>query len=258
MMEAFDVDDEEMNKLEQVLPSYRRHGSLVPYRDSNGKLKVFDLTYLWPTGDFERAIRSALAGDAESLNEALDLFAHPVFDAYSIAFENVDPYRKKAISNPNDPLVRKIKDRTAAFLRAIYLPVSSPIPDVRAAAQGRLEPGLLTGHQIVTLINAYNGVADKYGQVKSLPEELKNFATGIRTWDLRPDILVHNYKIMKRWEAEDEKRAFRKWMRDNQNANTEQRNGRIEDFKRRLGKIKADIEMAKKINVSVLQRGKAE
>ncbi len=247
-----DVDDDEIKKLNKVLPDYRKHGNVVYYRDDKGALKAFDLTYIWPTGDFERAIRALGAGDVKSFGDTLNLFAHPVFDAYAIALQNVDPYRKEPISNVNDPIVKQVKDRAAAILRSIYLPASSPIPDVGALQEGKLKPGLLTGYQIKNLIDAYNGVANKWGQTRDFKEEVKNFMTGVRTWTVRPDRLVGNYINSKRGEFLQEQRDVRQWFRNNPSADAKAKADRKQLADDRIKKIMADVKEAEEIKTEVL------
>ncbi|MCK4830510.1 hypothetical protein KA005_83100, partial [bacterium] len=96
-IELSDLDREKVKKLEGHYPVWRRNGTFV-YFWWKGKLKQFDLTFMYPTGAHERAIRSIIAsmkGDPQgmkSFSDAVNLFAHPVFDVWSIMAQGKDPY----------------------------------------------------------------------------------------------------------------------------------------------------------------------
>jgi DNA repair protein RadC len=202
----FDVDDDKMKKLQDLGPVYKRNSNPIYYKTSDGKTKAFDLGYIWPTGEFQKSVKAALVGDVQSFVDSIDLFQHPLFDAYSVLFNNYDTRSRRGVSNPNDPLPMQTADKMANILSQIYVPASSPIPSLPALMKGRIEPGLFSGYQMKTIYDAYHGVQDRFGRTRKMPEELRAFATGIRTWEINPEDIVKSYVFRKKGEMNEAKR----------------------------------------------------
>jgi len=158
-----------------------------------------------------------------------------------------------AIRNKYDSVPKQTVDTIAAILKDIYLPLSMPIPSIPALAKGKLRSGMLTGAQIQTLIDTYNEVEDKYGRIRSLPEETKNFLTGLRTWRVYPDVLLNNYLLMKKYDKGEELRKFRQ--RFGKDINMEKGVYDEEEAKmlKRIDKITKDIDFASEINIDKLE-----
>jgi len=204
--DLFDVDEDDMKKLQDLGPVYKRNSSPIYYRTSDGKIKGFDLGYIWPSGDFQKAAKAVLAGDVKSFTDSINLFQHPIFDAHSVLFNNYDTRSGRNVSNPNDPLSMRAADKMANILSQIYVPASSPIPSLPALMKGRIEPGLFSGYQMKTIYDAYHGVQDRFGRTRKMPEELRAFATGIRTWEINPEDIVKSYVFRKKGEMNEAKR----------------------------------------------------
>ncbi len=246
MKMAFGIDDDEAKKLEKIQelgPVYKRNSTPIYYRNSFGQVKAFDLGYIWPTGEFQKAAKAALAGDVESFVDSIDLFQHPLFDAYSVMFNNYNTKTRNKISNTNDPLPRQTADKMAELARQIYVPASSPIPSISGLMRGKYEPGLLTGYQIKTLYDTFNGVQDRFGRTREVPEELRAFFTGIRTWTVHPEDVVESYKRRKVGELFEAKQELRRYLKM-RSIKKEEREKRLGDFKRRVEKIRADMKSA--------------
>lgn len=202
----FDVDEDKMKKLQDIGPVYKRNSNPIYYRTSDSKIKAFDLGYIWPTGEFQKAAKAALTGDVQSFFDSIDLFQHPIFDAHSVLFNNYDTRARRGVSDPNDPLPMQAADKMANILSQIYVPASSPVPSLPALMKGRIEPGLFSGYQMKTIYDAYHGVQDRFGRTRKMPEELRAFATGIRTWEVNPDDIVKSYLFRKKGEMNEAKR----------------------------------------------------
>ncbi|MBK7546195.1 MAG: hypothetical protein IPI56_10725 [Elusimicrobia bacterium] len=251
MRTVFDIDDDEkknLDKLQDMGPIYKRNSTPIYYRTAEGSIKAFDLGYIWPTGEFDKAARAALVGDAESFTDSIDLFQHPLFDAYSILFNNFNTRNRQNVANVNDPMPRRAADKMAELARMLYVPASSPIPSIRGMAKGQYEPGLLTGYQIKTLYDAYHGVEDRFGRTREVPEELRAFFTGIRTWEIRPDDTKKAFRMRKAGEFQEAKRELRRYMRM-PGISQEEKERRMDDWKRRVAKIRSDVESSNSVKL---------
>lgn len=251
MRTVFDIDDDEkknLDKLQDMGPIYKRNSTPIYYRTAEGSIKAFDLGYIWPTGDFQKAAKASLAGDLESIQDTLDLFEHPGIHALSILFFDYNMRNRQRVANMNDPLPRRMADRMEEFTRQIYVPASSPIPSIRGMAKGQYEPGLLTGYQIKTLYDAYHGVEDRFGRTREVPEELRAFFTGIRTWEIRPDDTKKAFRMRKAGEFQEAKRELRRYMRM-PGISQEEKERRMDDWKRRVAKIRSDVESSNSVKL---------
>ncbi len=228
---AFNVDEKAIKELEKWYPEYRRNGTFIYFRGSGiakvipdipvihglkhalekyDELKVFDVSYLWPTGDIERAGKALFKGDISGLKDALDFFSHPLFDIWSIIIRGQDPQWGQKY--------RSVVDRAKAAAAYLYLPASMPIPSLTGLLQGDIRPGSLTGPQIKSVIDAFNQQPDQYGRVKTLPEEVKNFFTGIRTWNVEPEKLLAQAAVQRVGQIRELQSEFVSWLRKNTKA----------------------------------------
>lgn len=242
--EIFDVDDEQTKKLEAFYPKYRKNGIFAYFRGKEGQLKALDLTYIWPTGEPERAIKALRKGDIDTFKDAIDLFAHPVFDAWSILIEGRQPYWGTKIQGG-------FFKRMAEIAKLLWVPASAPIPSAKSLTEsikaGKFEPrtGALTGYQMKALIDAWNQQPDRYGRSRILSEEIKNFFTGLRSWNVEPDkVLMQSIKAM-RVEASTLKWQFKGWLASNTKAPAWEIKDRKDDYTRRATEL---LEKAKEAN----------
>lgn len=234
----YNIDKEEMKDLEKHYPDYRRHGRYIYFRGKDEQLKAFDLTYMYPTGDLERASRALLRGDMTSFTNAIDLFTHPIFDAWSILVQGRQPYWQYKIRGP-------FMNRVYEFIKTIWTPASAPIPSFKALLKGEIRAGKLTPHQIEVILDAYYQQPDRYGRIRKLPEEVKNFFTGIRTWDVNPKELLGQRLNQIRAEIMDEIPALRGWLiRNTKTADWE----KLDQMKEVTDTIKPLIKEAQEIN----------
>jgi len=208
----FDIDDEKIKELERHYLDYRRHGIFV-YFPWKGTLKTLDMSYIYPTGEFEKVIRATVGSmlrrgkvDWKAFAEGADIMAHPVFDTWSILVEGRYPgYAGKVPGG--------LAGRAAEAAKLLWIPASAPIPSFKGLSQAlkegtfkpkeHIRPGALTPHQIETILRAWNQESDAWGRTRSFPEEVKNFFTGLRTWDVDPQKELARYMRGKQREARD-------------------------------------------------------
>lgn len=242
--EVFDIDDKLIKRLGEFLPKWRRRGNFVYFRGKEGQLKALDLTYIWPTGEIEKATRSLLKGDFESFKNSIDLLSHPIFDAWSIMIEGQQPYWGTKIPGG-------FPTRLAEIIKLLWIPGSAPIPSLKSLTEsikaGKFLPrsGAITPPQIKALIDAWNQEPDRYGRVRVLSEEVKGFLTGFKTFNVEPDkLLMQSIKAM-RSEASELKWQLKSWIANNTKAPAWEIKDKIDDFNKRITKLleKADEAM---------------
>lgn len=117
-MHMFDIDDDDYEKIKQLLPSYTNDfGTFpLPYRDDAGRLQFLDLGYIMPHGFITQLLEQAYKAkktlsdepqaedfDLGEILRTLGLFGGP---AWSLAglFTNTDPFLKRNIAREGEPL----------------------------------------------------------------------------------------------------------------------------------------------------------
>lgn len=227
------VDSKQVEQLEKYMTPWQRHGSFIYFRGKDGKLKALDLSYVNPFGEFERTIKAAFSGDLETMYEGLDFLQSPLLDAWQILAKGRDPRWGTEYDNYGQRLM--------ALVQNLYLPASSPVPDIPALIKGHFGPGItveenpdtgemelirhpeagnlragpLTGSSVKSMYDAWNNNPNEYGKIKTLSEEMKNFFTGLRSWDVNPDEVL--LRAFKNREIEINKKEARlaTWMKKN-------------------------------------------
>jgi len=239
---VYDVDDEKIKELEKYYLDYRRNGIFI-YFPWKGTLKTLDLSYIYPTGEFEKGIRAALKGDISSMKEAMDFMAHPVFDTWSILVQG--RYPQWAGKVPGG-----LVGRAAEAAKLLWIPASAPIPSFKSLTEslkeGTFKPraGKLTPYQIDTLIRAWNQEPDAWGRTRNFPEEVKNFFTGLRTWDVDPQKELARYMRMKQAEARDVMTEAKMWSKRNTKSPTWEQIDKATGTIKELKKIAEDLQGA--------------
>lgn len=240
----FDVDEERIDQLENYYVDYRRNGTFVyfPWKE---KLKALDLSYIYPTGEFEKLARAALKGDVSSAAEAADILAHPVFDTWMIMMKGRYPQYAGAYK-----IEGGFFDRAAEAAKLLWIPASAPIPSFKSLSEslkaGAFKPraGKLTGYQIKAIIDAYNQEPDSYQRVRSLPEEVKNFFTGLRTWDVDPEKELTRYIKSKRNELHAIESNAKYWMKTNTKAPQWEMFDKLAEINKDVARIMTEVKEA--------------
>lgn len=239
-----DTPKEFYKEFEKLLPKWRRHGNFVYIPWGKG-VKMVDFTYIWPTGDIERAIKAAIGGDIKNIGDILNVMAHPIFDVNQILFQGKEPGEFGRDLPKRDKWWKTIADRVGKYMAHIWVPQSAPVPDMDALLHGEgFKSGAFTPFQMKTLIDAYWQVPDKYGKTRSLPEEVKGFFTGIRTWNMDPKKTLHQYKQLKAALIKEKDKELQSWWLKHPQATKRQRDNKIAEVKQYRQPLLEDIKKA--------------
>ena len=117
-MHMFDIDDDDYEKVKQLLPSYTNDfGTFpIPFRDDAGRMQFLDLGYILPHGFITQLLEQAykakktISGEQQAedfdLGEILrtvGLFGGPAWSLSGL-FTNTDPFLKRNIAREGEPL----------------------------------------------------------------------------------------------------------------------------------------------------------
>jgi len=244
---VFHIESEDQKIIEKYMPEWRRHGIYFYWRNNRGVAKVFDFTYIFPAGDIQKAARAALAGDISSFKDAINLFAHPILDLYSILVQDRDPTWGTKIPGG-------FKEQIAKALVQVWLPASAPIPSLKALVHGEIRAGSLTPYQIKTLIDSWYGEAPIGKEPKKFTEELKNFLTGVRTFDLNPEQIMRTYLRSKRFDLTESMNEYRTWLKQNPGARDYEVKNKLKALQEKQKKIAEALKQASE-DIIKLRRG---
>ena len=252
----FDVDEKLTRQLETYLPDYRRNGTFVYFRKKKGgKLYAIDISYLNPWGDYEKLVKGLFRGDIVGAVKSMDMFTHPLLDLLQIIVKQKDP----RTSMPYDNFGKSLE---AAF-QLLFLPPSSPIPNLGGILKGHFgpgatrvidpitgketlklnegegnwRPGVLTGAQFKAIYDAYNNNPTDMMRFKSLPEEVRNFLTGIRTFEVDPELLLYRAARLIVQEEIEIKKDYKNWIKNNATAPAWERDEHIKAMADRLNEL---------------------
>jgi hypothetical protein len=234
---VFDIDSEDQKIIEKYMPEWRRHGIYFYWRNNKNEAKVFDFTYIYPVGDIQQAVKALSKGDMAGFKKAISLFAHPVLDLYSILVQDRDP-------TWGTKLPGGLKEQIAKALVQVWLPASAPIPSLKALLHGDIRAGSLTPYQIKTLIDSWYGEAPIGKEPKKFTEELKNFLTGVRTFDLNPEQIMKTYLRSKRFELTESMSEYRTWLKNNPGARDYEVKGKLKALQEKQKKIAEALKQA--------------
>ena len=154
------------------------------------------------------------------------------------------------------------KSLEAAF-QLLFLPPSSPIPNLGGILKGHFgpgatrvidpitgketlklnegegnwRPGVLTGAQFKAIYDAYNNNPTDMMRFKSLPEEVRNFLTGIRTFEVDPELLLYRAARLIVQEEIEIKKDYKNWIKNNATAPAWERDEHIKAMADRLNEL---------------------
>lgn len=111
---AFDVDDDDLEKLEKAYPEWTKNKGglmLLPTRDANGNLQLFDMGYIVPWGMLADVARQGSNMEGGMVLDSIGVMSGPVADVISGWQTNIDPFTRKPIVDQRDPRGEQIKQR---------------------------------------------------------------------------------------------------------------------------------------------------
>lgn len=151
---------------------------ILPWTDSNGNIRVYDMQYTVPYGElFER--RKVAGGEIPTFG----LMQNPMYaTSYNLLAFNKDPYTGRNIVSEDATETKKAKQRMGYIAQQLLPP---------------LTPGI--GYSAKTIAKAAEGRTDRYGVKSDYWWEIIGAIGGLKT---KPkDMSVESYKLLVRTDA---------------------------------------------------------
>jgi hypothetical protein len=111
---AFDVDDDDLKKLEKAYPEWtQKKGGLMllPTRDANGNLQLFDMGYTVPWGMLADVARQGQEMEGGMMLDSMGVMSGPVADLISAWQTGIDPFTRREIVDKRDTPKEQMKQR---------------------------------------------------------------------------------------------------------------------------------------------------
>lgn len=185
IMSSFDVDEDDLEKLENSMPEWvreRGHTALLPWKDEQGRWQVVDLGYFLPWAQLQGAATALGSGNIPDTLKGLGMFSTPITSAITAIYTNTDPFTGMTISNEWDTPDRKLASWVGY---ALNLTLPGFIGD--APLHAVLDPGMTSGQGAISkTIDAAGGRLTKDGQPgPTMTQALGRFA-GVNTYPVDP------------------------------------------------------------------------
>jgi hypothetical protein len=169
---AYDVDDDDLEKLKQALPDWLRergHTMLLPYKDEHGRWQVLDMGYFFPWTNWTEFARNVKAGEVGKAVQTAGLFSGPITDLLVAIKTGRDPFTDRDIWKAGDPPARQ----AMALLNYLWTMGAPPF----LTSMG------FVGHAT----RAYTGETNRYGDPISTPSQAALRLFGINLYALEPE-----------------------------------------------------------------------
>lgn len=197
---AFDVDDDDLEKLKNAMPSWMRtRGSMYlwPFKDSAGRWQMLDVGYIVPWGMLGDVAAQIGEGEYRQAAGTVGLFSGPIPDAIAAYQTGIDPFTQRRIMNPSDPPAEQAKQ----LLKYMW----------GMAAPGWLTPQGWAG-QVTDL--ATGKVDPRTGDLKLTAGQVFMRLFGLNFYPADPETTrTRNLKFMQ-YDIEDIKDRMRSQLRD--------------------------------------------
>jgi len=229
-MHMFDIDDDDYEKVKQLLPSYTNDfGTFpLPYRDDAGRMQFLDLGYILPHGFITQLLEQAykakktISGEQQAedfdLGEILrtvGLFGGPAWSLSGL-FTNTDPFLKRNIAREGEPLFIETDKDFELSIPGIFKKDGKVVSYVQYALNQFFLPSFL--HTEYGATNRLISAVQESGEVNdknrlTINQALLKFV-GLNIFAIDPKQNEMAIKMLER-EINDLKSARRRMARDN-------------------------------------------
>ena len=227
-------EDDEWDKFRELMPEWIRetgHGMLWPFKDSEGRVRAFDASWMVPWGGLTNAIGDMARGNPVQGLQSVGLIP-PGFQWGSAILTNEDHFTKRAVYDEKGSSADKGFDILSyAWAQAMppwlsdrgFIGGSSLIE-----AAARLDPSLVQGR----IIDAMAGRTNRYGEPKRDEVTAILYMMGLNLYPISKN---ERSIRLKRYATEQrELRGDITKTRQDRSLSKSQKSRRIEEFRRRI------------------------
>ena len=245
---AFDWDEDDMKAARMALPEYLREkdtnlmiGNWVPasilplpYKDEQGRLQFYDLSYVMPWGQMSQLIAEFGTGEFAKGVKTLGLFGSPMANIISVVQTGIDPFSRKSVVPPGADSVEEF------------------FSYVKYAANLMFPPALHTDFGVLRkAYDACTGAVDIEGDLKATAGQTLGRTFGVNITPVDPrDSRSKNIRFMER-ELADIKRARNRTRKElvRNKAPRQEIKEAMDDFRDRINEKRQEIQEYKKASI---------
>lgn len=212
---AFDVDDDDLERLKKALPEWLRdrgHAMLWPYKDEKGRWQVLDLGYFFPWTQFAEIAHNVKELEPGKAIKSAGLLSGPLTDMIVAIKSGKDSFTGRDIYKPGDPPARQ----AIAIMNYLWQMAAPPF----------LTDMGFVGHAI----RAYTGETNKYGDPVSTPTQAALRLFGVNMYSMEPEQTRAANIRKQQFEIQEVKQAAKQRLMD-RSLSDEKRSALVEEFR---------------------------
>ena len=202
---AFDVDDDDLKKVQEGLPDYLREklaGMIapVPWRDSEGRLQFVDLAYMHPWGAHAETAKAITTGDVPTLFQNTGIGGAPALQLLATIITGVNPFTKQEVTESEYADWRKSAD----WLLFLYQMATPSILNDMGAPWKMIKSTFTDNVKTNKL---------EYGEPGYTPLQSTMRLIGINTYPVDPEMTVIKNLQQMKYRQVEMKSAYQRLMR---------------------------------------------
>jgi len=231
-------EDDEWDKFRELMPEWIRetgHGMLWPFKDSEGRVRAFDASWMVPWGGLTNAIGDMARGNPVQGLQSVGLIP-PGFQWGAAILHNKDYFTKRSVYDEKGSAADKGFDILSyAWAQAMpawlsdrgFIGGSSLIE-----ALARLDPSMVEGR----IIDAIGGRTNRYGEPKRDEVTAILYMLGLNLYPISKN---ERSIRMKRYNTEQQElRGDITKTRQDKSLSKSQKSRQIEEFRRRIDEVR--------------------
>ncbi len=232
-----DIEEDDIPALKKLMADYMEKNAtsmILPWKDEEGRLRVFDMGYFLPWGAHMNMMKNLYQGEFGEASRVPGFFGGWL-GAVTGMQTNVDPFTKQEITNDADPPFQQFQDMSAFLLSYMVPPMFMP--------RNKSGDVIGNGGQLIKTGMAYgfiDGNIDKDGLPKtSIPESWLSWS-GVNFSKLDENTSKRKIKFKAR-EIQATIGRLKKFLKD-PNLNEQQRQRLISEYRANILRIQTELQ----------------
>jgi Inorganic Pyrophosphatase/Large polyvalent protein-associated domain 1/RadC-like JAB domain len=199
-------DDDEYKRLQKALPPWlqeRGHAMILPWQDEDGRSQVLDMGYFMPWSMYTDIVGDLARGELGEAVQTTGIFSGPVNSVAIAMMTGKDPFTKRDIMDPGDPLGRQFAAATNYAWDMMMPPIVS--------SRGLVSPmGLVDQEYGGKAVQAITGRTNKYGDPTATGSQAGLYPFGLNVYSIEPQHSTAQNVLRLKYEADQTEQTLKR------------------------------------------------